>query len=414
MKIAFIVGPFPTLSETFILNQITGLIDRGHTVDIFSRWKGNESKVHPDVKEYELMNRTYYRPKLPHNKILRVMKAIRLLITNFHKNPGGIVKSLNIMRFGKRALFLSLFYDILPFLDKKSYDIIHCHFGPYGNLGVLLRELGVIKGKIITAFHGYDMAILKNRGENIYNFLFEKGDLFLPISERWKRELLEFGCDEQKVIVHRMGVDTSKFNFSKREKRDTIRLLTVARLIEKKGVEFGIRAVAKVLKRYSAIEYKIAGDGELRNKIEELIEDLKIGEKVRLLGWQQLNEIKELMQEADILLAPSVTSVSSEQEGIPVVLMEALATGLPVISTQHSGIPELVQDGKSGFLAHERDVDALAERLEYLIEHPEIWPEMGRAGREQVEENYDIDKLNEQLVEIYQKLLEGEEIVGLL
>ena len=105
------------------------------------------------------------------------------------------------------------------------------------------------------------------------------------------------------------------------------------------------------------------------------------------------------------MIAPSVTSAEGNQEGIPMVLMEALATGLPVIASSHSAIPELVQDGKSGFLVPERDVDSLAEKIKYLIEHPETWPEMGSTGRKFVEKNYDIEKLNDRLEKIYIKLI---------
>jgi colanic acid/amylovoran biosynthesis glycosyltransferase len=115
------------------------------------------------------------------------------------------------------------------------------------------------------------------------------------------------------------------------------------------------------------------------------------------------------MKDSDILLAPSVTAEGGDQEGIPVVLMEALAQGLPVISTYHSGIPELVQDGVSGYLVHERDVNVLSERLEHLIKNQELWAKMGRAGRNYIENYYNIDKLNEQLVEIFQKLLNRKE-----
>jgi len=409
MRIAFLVGQFPALSETFILNQITGLIDRGHEVDIFASGKRNDPKVQPDVEKYGLLSRTYYR-HMPTNKVWRVIKAIGLIVVNFYKNPLAILKSLNIFKYGKKALSLELLYAAILFLDKGPYDIIHCHFGPNGNLAVLLKEIGVITGKVVTTFHGYDMSrYVRTQGNEVYNFLFEKGDLFLPISERWKEELIKMGCNEQKILVHRMGVDTDKFKFSQRKSHEgNIRLLTVARLVEKKGVEYGIRAVARVLRENPNIEYSIVGDGPLRNELETLIEKLGVGSQVKLLGWQEQDKIAELMDKADILLAPSVTSKDGDQEGIPVVIMEALAKGLPVLSTWHSGIPELVQDGKSGFLVPERDVDALAERLEYLIEHPEIWPEMGRAGRKFVEEHYNIDKLNDRLVEIYKKLLNGE------
>jgi colanic acid/amylovoran biosynthesis glycosyltransferase len=112
-----------------------------------------------------------------------------------------------------------------------------------------------------------------------------------------------------------------------------------------------------------------------------------------------------LIAEADIFLAPSVTAQDGDQEGIPVVLMEALAQGVPVLSTQHSGIPELVQEGQAGFLVPERDSAALAEKLVYLLQQPHRWAEMGQKGREWVENYYDIHKLNDQLVALYQSIL---------
>jgi colanic acid/amylovoran biosynthesis glycosyltransferase len=132
---------------------------------------------------------------------------------------------------------------------------------------------------------------------------------------------------------------------------------------------------------------------------------LNIRDRVKLLGWKRQEEVVALLSGADILLAPSVTGADGDQEGIPVVLMEALAQGVPVLSTYHSGIPELVQDGQSGFLVPERDVAALADKLGYLVQHPECWPELGRAGRRYVETYYDINKLNDQLVDLYRRLL---------
>jgi len=272
MRIAFIVSSFPALSETFILNQITGLIDRGHEVDIFALSKRKDPKVHPDVTKYNLLSRTYYR-HMPPSKVWRGAKAIGLIAANFHKNPVVILKSLNVLKYGKAARSLGLMWAAIPFLGKGPYDIIHCHFGPNGILGVLLREIGAIKGKVITSFHGYDMSIyLKKQGNEVYRLLFEKGDLFSPISQRWKEKLIDLGCNESSVIVHRMGVDTGKFYFSLRQDRmDATQLLTVGRLVEKKGIEYSIRAVAKVLKKFPNIEYNIAGDGPLKSKLEALI-----------------------------------------------------------------------------------------------------------------------------------------------
>jgi colanic acid/amylovoran biosynthesis glycosyltransferase len=115
--------------------------------------------------------------------------------------------------------------------------------------------------------------------------------------------------------------------------------------------------------------------------------------------------LRKLFQEADIFVLTSVKATDGDMEGQGLVLQEAQAVGLPVLSTLHNGIPEGVIDGKSGFLVPERDVDALTERLQYLIEHPELWPEMGRCGRKFVEVKYDIKMLNSKLVRIYDALL---------
>jgi colanic acid/amylovoran biosynthesis glycosyltransferase len=224
-----------------------------------------------------------------------------------------------------------------------------------------------------------------------------------------KDRLIKLGCKDRKISVHRLGVHMSEFRSCLGEPKahDKIQLLTISRLVEKKGVQYGIQSVARVLKKFPNIEYRIAGGGHLRNTLQMLIEDLKLSGNVKLLGWQRQDQIMGLLQEADILVAPSVTSQSGDCEGTPVAIIEALAAGLPVLSTLHSGIPEVVQDGESGFLVPERDVDALAEKLEHLIEHSDLWPEMGRKGQKYVEEHYDIDKQNDRLVEIYRQLLEG-------
>jgi len=404
MKIAFIVGRFPTISETFILNQITGLIDLGHGVDIYATDKSDERKVHSDVKKYQLMRRVHYFA-MPSNKLTRVLKAIVLIIANFHRGPVKILKSLNISKYGKKALSLRLLYALIPFLGKR-FDIIHCHFGPNGIIGVYLKEIG-IDSKFVTTFYGYDMStfILSN-GNNVYKKLFSKGDLFISISEYWKKKLVKIGCEEGRIIVHRLGIDLDDFKSLERKPPEIIKILSVGRLVEKKGHEFAIKAIVKIISKHKNVTYIIAGDGLLRAKLESLVSELEIKNYVKFLGAVEQDEVLKLYQQAHIFVLPSVTASNGDQEGTPVVLMEAQAVGLPIVSTYHSGIPEVVIDGKSGFLVPEKDVDALAERIEYLINHPEIWSEMGRAGRKFVEEHYDINKLNKRLVEIYQKLIE--------
>ena len=146
MRIAFFVDAFPALSETFILNQITGLIDRGHDVGIYASRRSDASKVHPDVVKYHLLERTHYRPSMPRNRILRVLKGTGLVLAHVLRNPVLVLRSLNVFKYGKRAASLELLYTMVPLLRAGPYEIIHCHFGPYGARAALLREIGALTG----------------------------------------------------------------------------------------------------------------------------------------------------------------------------------------------------------------------------------------------------------------------------
>lgn len=238
MRIAFIVGEFPSLSQTFVLNQITGLRDRGYEIDIYANKSRNYHKVHPDVERYNLLSHTYYIGATG-NRRSRLLKLLKLLPASYPKYSLRLLRSLNIFMYPKRLPLLETLSVLL--LHKPAYDIIHCHFGPNGLKGATLRDIGALQGKLITTFHGFDIAegiesLLGNHVLKAYAQLFNVGELFLPISERWKHRLLELGCDEKKIVVHRMGVDCSKFSFTPRHLHDNgqIRILTVARLVEKK------------------------------------------------------------------------------------------------------------------------------------------------------------------------------------
>jgi colanic acid/amylovoran biosynthesis glycosyltransferase len=417
MKIAYIINHFPVLTETFILNQITGLIDQGHQVNIFCKGPYTDPIHHPDVDKYNLLNHTFdymnTPNRLPENKLLRVIKAIGISLVHLNKKPLSLLKALNVFKFGRHASSLGIFYLALPFIENNlhEYDIAHCHYVQNGDLAAILKYLGVFKGKIVTTFHGEAGYTGEKRYKKGFERLFRVGDLFLPMSNKERENLINLGCDPKKIVIHRMGVDIKRFVFSPSGQghNKKIRLLTVARLLEKKGVEYGIKAVAKVAKKYQDIEYRIVGDGPLTTHLQDLINWLNINEKVKILGFQTQQKLMELFNDSDIFLAPSVTSKDGDIEGIPVVIMEAMERGLPVLSTHHAGIPELVKDGISGFLVPERDPDALADKMEYLIEHQSLRARMGRAGRVFIEHHHDIKKLNDQLVFMFQKLWEPNE-----
>lgn len=410
MKIAFLVTEFPSISQTFILNQITGLMDLGHQIEIFALESSKNGKEHPDVLNYDLLDKTTYFLKIPKNWLSRAINGMALLLTNFWRYPAPVIKSLNIPKYGKLAGSLTLFYRILPFLGKGPYDIVHCHFGPMGIIGMTCLQTGALSGKLITAFHGYDLTTyIKKNGSHVYSRLFEYCDLCLPISEHWKKTLQQIGCAENKIKVHRMGVDIHQFTMKQeyRQQNEKLRILSIARLVEKKGIEYSIKAMADVAKHHPHAEYLIIGDGPSRNQLEQLVCRQGLEKQVRFLGWMKQDEIIRIMGQSDILVAPSVTSESGDQEGIPVVLMEALAMGLPVVSTYHSGIPELVHDGESGFLVPEKNVAGLARKLSILIEDEKLRHRLGQRGRQYVEKHYDLTRLNSQLEKIYKASIRG-------
>ena len=411
MRIAFVVDQFPTLSETFILGQITGLIERGHEVDIYCDRPRNTTKTHSEIQQYNLLERTYYT-RIPTNFLVRIVQAVLLFSQNFLKAPKILLRAVNFTkynrsRYGEPAGFLKPLYLVIPWLNNSPYDIILCHYGRNGLKATLFRDLGVTQGKIVVAFHGYDISrYLAIHGKDIYNYLFSQADLLQPISQHWQQKLVSLGCSPQKIMVHHMGINCNKFKYIAHQVNPSeIRLVSIARLVEKKGLQYSIQAVAQLIPRHPNLEYHIIGDGILRGGLQQLIEELNVAAHVKLLGWRKQQEVASIIEGADIVLAPSITSRDGDCEGIPVSLMESMAKGLPVISTYHSGIPELIEDGVSGYLLPEREINDLASKIEHLIVEPELRQKMGKAGRQKVETDYNIEVLNDLLVQILQQLI---------
>ena len=408
MRIAVFVDRFLPVSETFILRQIVGLQARGHTVDIFAMAPAEPQDLNRDALRLGLTDRVRYLQG-PRQLVRRVLGALWLIASVGWRSPIVFARTLNVFAHRRAALSLSLFYAAATLFraGKGQYDIVHCQFGPLGLVALRLIAAGALSGRLVTSFRGYDATrYLKEHPDN-YKRLFVEGDLFCPVSESLKKLIMTAGCSGEKTVVLASGVDCARLTYTPRRRGsdEPTRLLTVARLVEKKGVAYAVQAVARLVRQGRSVSYVIAGDGALRPDLERLIQDLKLTPHVRILGWVDQEEVARLLEEAHVLVAPSVTAGDGDQEGIPNVLKEAMAAGLPVVSTWHSGIPELVEDGVSGFLVAERDVDALADRLAYLIDHAELWPAMGWAGRTKVEREFDVERLHDRQVELYRQLL---------
>ena len=407
MRIGVLIDTFPMISQSFVINQVVGLMNKGHEVRILARRGGGGGRVHGEVIDFDLLDHTLYAP-CPEKRLRRIAVAVSGLIQVFRRSPesaGRLLRSLDPLRFGKSALNLRLFFDVLPLLPSEEYDVLYCHFGPNGLRAVSLREIGVLKGPIVTVFHGYDVSRYPlQHGSDVYTYLFRSGELFLSVNNNWRDRLIELGCPSEKLAVHHMGIDTRRFRFRRRSfpDKEAVRLLSVARLVEKKGIEVALEALALLKERNSLghLLYEIVGEGPLRAHLEERVERLGLQAEVRFLGALPGEDVRKILDMGHILLAPSVTAADGDQEGIPVAIMEAMAMGMPVVSTYHGGIPELVEDGVSGYLVPERDPRALSAAIARLLAYPERWPTMGEAGRQVVERDYNQERLNDRLIHL--------------
>lgn len=399
MKIAFVVGKFPEISETFILNQIVYLIDAGHEVDVLAFSKSSTSSaVHENVNKYKLLENVRYftRPTKGYKRLAYFLGICILNIFQIYK----ILKLLSAQKsFDKK---LDDVYISRPFL-KKKYDVVFCHFGTIAKNIIFLKTI-FPKLSIVTVFHGYDVSkVIKKKGVAFYRELFEKGDLFLPISDFWKKKIEHLGVSEDKVKVHHMGVDPEKFVYRKVDAaKKPLVLATIGRLTEKKAHSYIIKAINKLKDKYK-LTYIIAGDGELKNELMDQVNYLGLKDIVRFVGSIDEKQVKKLYSQMNIFLLPSITAKSGDQEGIPVVLMEAMMAGVPVVSTYHTGIPELIEHKKTGMLVEEKDVEGIVKAVEYIIGNPDNTARMCEQASDFVKQYFNNKLLNADLEDLLVK-----------
>lgn len=396
MKIAFILHKFPRIPQTFIINQITGLIEEGHEVDIYSERIPNQDTPHSKISEYSLDEGIiYFDPPE------RYFEGLRDIVKPFSRHLlRGRIDGLSYLKYGKT------FPKKIMSLDKwnskkRDYDVIHFHFGGVARLYYHLID--ETDAKSFASFYGSDVSsYTKKHGSDVYHKVFKKNDHIIALSDNMAQDLQKLGCNKRKIRTVKLGIDLEKFEFRPREKsrEESYKILTVGRFVEKKGIKYGLETVAKLKEKYH-LEYNIVGDGELRGEIEEKIEELGLQEEVDLHGYVEYSRMREMMYENHILLAPSVKAEDGDKEGAPMVIIEGQATGMPVISTRHSGIPEIVKEGESAYLAEERNSKELSEKLEKMMEESDRWNDKALAGRGFIEKNHSIDRMVEKLEDLY-------------
>jgi colanic acid/amylovoran biosynthesis glycosyltransferase len=406
VRIAVLTGLFPVLWETPFLNQITGLLELGHEVDVYADQPQPGVPEHPDVGRFGLLARTRYPVRLSGSRLSRWAQALRLIQAHRGADRSALLRTLNPLSFWARAWSLDQLRRTAPFLPRRTYDVCYCPFAQDARRFLRLRKLGVLGGKLVVALRGSDFSrYLHQRGKQVYRSVVREGDLFLPVCEAFAVRLRRLGCEPGKVVVHHTGITLSRFPYRPRPRPDgTLRLITIGRLVEKKGITYALEAVRQLSDAGLDVSYEVLGDGPLKHQLEHQVRHLGLGSRVRFSGWQAHDKVQEALVRADVLVAPCVTAADGDEEGIPNVLREAMATGRPVIATFHSGIPELIEDGRTGLLVQERNSTALTSRVRRLAEQPEMWEPMVAAARRRVEED-DINRLNRRLVVLLEQLV---------
>lgn len=276
-------------------------------------------------------------------------------------------------------------------LRRRSPALLHVYFG---HIGVhLLPFIKRWPRPTLVSFHGMDAMPRKENPAYADKMreLLQTVPLVLARSESLAEVLVERGAPKDRIRINRTALPLNEFPRHPRHTPADGRwvFLQASRLIEKKGIEDSLRAFAEIQRVHPLAEFHLAGEGPLKNDIIKLASELHIGDNVFLEGFCEPDQLRELYQEAHVFLHPSKKTESEDQEGVPNSMLEAMATGLPVVATRHGGIPEVVRQGKDGLLSAEGDWLALAASLRTLIGNPSLLLEMGQNAAERVRAEFD-------------------------
>jgi len=296
-------------------------------------------------------------------------------------------------------------------LKNRNLAVVHVH---NGYRACVTRDLLLkLKCPFIINFYGYDVSNAKmlKRAKGDYEHLFKHAAGLVVEGPAMRRRLLNLGAPEAKIRLQPLAINPEEYSFRERKwvSGDGISLLFVGRLVEKKGLQYGLEALAKIRKLIGIPEIRltVVGDGPLMANLRKQCELLGLNEAVDFVGFQNLEQMRALMQSHDLLLAPSCTAADGDGEGgAPTVLIEAAACGMPILSTTHDDIPFITLSGESALRSGERDSEQLAENLVALIKNPAAWAQMGRKGRAHIMKQHDIRKQAVALEQYYEQLVQ--------
>jgi len=393
-KLVIIVGTFPKPSETFIVSNIIGAIEKGYEVRVLVKEKKTSTSSTQEklLHKYQILEKTI---------CLRYpIKTYKCLIFGGFCMSHPIVfwyflKYIWVFKKIDWKLLFSLHY----FHPFRKTDIIHVHFGLNAEYIPMLKQIGFIKSKLLVTFHGYDAFFKDSKHlkllNNQYEILFQMADKITVNTPFLKQSVLALGCPESKITVIPIGVNLEYFKptiYPKKISTTEFKLISVGRLIEIKGHEFGIRVVKNLLESGYSVSYIIIGEGILHNKLQTLIVDLGIQEAVTLIGKASQETIRENLEEAQLYLMTSIRDATGREETQGVVTAEAQSMGLPIVGFDSGGVPYTVSKD-TGIIVEQKDIEAMANAIASLITNPKKYSEMSLAARKWVAKEFDLNNM---------------------
>ncbi len=376
MNICFCVSSFPTVSQTFVTSQVLYAVRQGHKVTVACKTFDAEAPL--SAEEKALLN------------------DVRIVVWP-PARP-------NLLQLFPRHLAdrMAARLDRSAWRRQIDTDVVIAHFGYRGAAVARAQKGWKHRPPLVTVFHGRDVSVEYQRDRLArYRDLFSQGDLHVTVNAQFAERLVECGAPKARVETRHLGIPVTRYPYSAPKFDPPLRIFSLCRLVEKKGLKTAIEALALLHQRHPRIDwrYDIGGDGPLASELQGQVARTGLQDRVCFLGALPHPEALKRITDADVMLAPSCTAKDGDQEGIPVTLMEAMALGTPVCATRHSGIPELVTHHETGLLSDEHNAEELCQNILFLAQDPENATALASAARKKVERDYNEDLQNAEFLE---------------
>lgn len=408
LKIGILVESFPRISQTWLDNQFIDLKQGGHEIRIFSVYPSPDAIIHQAVIKNQLLAHTQYffYPKTSFLK--RLAKGLTFSISNIlNITPSKLLKGTSAILKRKIKPLFGFNYIFLRGMD--DLDILHAHFGEMGVFAAKMRKAGLLgKAKLVVSFHGHDIFPYKKVFyQHEYKIFKDFADALL-VNSPYSKMLLDDIITFQHIKLIPVGLDCSYFLPSKRIDHPVFSILFVGRLVSWKGPQLTIKIFKGLAKSKQEVQLLMIGDGALKEEIEDEIKVNKLEDKIKLLGALSQDEIIDYMNSSDLFLYPAMydkTIGAADTQGL--VIQEAQAMELPVVCSDVGGIKYGLVDEVTGYIVKEGNIEGFVEKIQFLIDHPEIRMKMGKSGRSFVSEKFDSKVIGGQLEGVYYEVLQS-------